>query len=100
MRLFWPLEPGSRAAGALPEVVCACAAPARARVTAVASARILSFMMAAPLRLRPSQQARDQRDQEKDYEHDEQNLCDLRRAGGDAGEAEDRGDDRHDEERK
>src|SRR5258706_5573853 len=52
------------------------------------------------LRLRPSQQARDQRDQEEDHEDDEQDLGNFRRAGGDAGEAEDRRDDGDDDKRK
>src|SRR5262245_52232361 len=50
--------------------------------------------------LRPSQQPRDERDQEQHHEYDEQDLGDLSRAGSDAGEAEHRRDDGDDEKRK
>src|SRR5258708_34809924 len=42
------------------------------------------------LRLRPSQQARDQRDQEEDHDDDEQDLGNFRRADSDAGDADGR----------
>src|SRR5258708_37514046 len=83
----------------LPEgaVDCACAAVAKASATA---ATILNSLMCMGTSLGPSQESRDQRDQEKDNKHYEQDLGDLNRAGYDTGEAKNHRDDGDDEKDK
>src|SRR5438874_2420600 len=88
----------ARGVSAVVGVDCAWAAPAKPSATA--AAMLSSLMCIGTSDLRPSQQARDQRDQEEDHEHYEQDLGNFRRAGSDAGEAEDRRDDGDDEKRK
>src|SRR5262245_56239407 len=69
--------------------LCTSTAP-ELRASAAAIRVSFSFMVFS---LRPAKQSRDERDEEQHDEDDEQHLGDFRRAGGDAGEAEDRRDD-------
>src|SRR3954469_19443669 len=77
-----------------------CASAAVEKASASAAAMLITLACMGTSCLRPSQQSRDQRDQEKDHKHYEQDLGDFRRAGCDAGEAKNRRDDGDDEKRK
>src|SRR4051812_9857177 len=86
-------------------VFCACAPTEKARAAAMLMSWIFIGASSVSIwngwwfdRLWPSKQTGDERNQEQHNKYDEQDLGDLGRARGDAGKAEDGGDDCDDEE--